>query len=76
MDVSTYIFASWVLSGGAGGQDSYKSGGGGGGLLVNDEGPTASKYQGAGYGGGGSGYTKYNSDYGEGMSGLILLEIN
>ena len=74
MDVSTYIFASWVLSGGEGGQGFDKYGGGGGGLLVNDEGPTASKYQGAGYGGGGSGYGY--SGYREGMSGLILLEIN
>ena len=74
MDVSTYIFASWVLSGGEGGQGIDKYGGGGGGLLVNDEGPTASKYQGAGYGGGGSGYGY--SGYREGMSGLILLEIN
>ena len=76
-DVSTFTFATWVLSGGKGGlASSYGvpeyGGGGGGGLLVNGEGPTASQYQGAGYGGGGNGY----SDFEEGLSGLILLEIN
>ena len=40
--------------------------------MVNDEGPTVSQYQGAGYGGGGNGY----SDYEPGLPGLILLEIN
>ena len=35
-------------------------------------GPQASQYQGQGYGGGGSGY----GSYGEGLPGLILLEVS
>ena len=45
---------------------------GGGGLMVDGTGPEASKYQGQGYGGGANG----NAAYGDGLQGLILLEIN
>ena len=41
-------------------------------MLVDGAGPQASQYQGQGYGGGGNGYP----DYGDGLPGLILLEIN
>ena len=50
----------------------YYLGGGGGGLMVDGTGPESSNYQGQGFGGGGNGYT----DYGDGLPGLILLEIN
>ena len=40
-------------------------------MLVDGAGPQASQYQGQGYGGGGNGYI-----YGDGLPGLILLEVN
>ena len=39
--------------------------------MVDGSGPEASKYQGQGFGGGGNGYY----GYGDGLPGLILLEI-
>ena len=72
-DVSLYTFTTWSLTPGAGGRVfSYYGGGGGGGVMVDGAGPEASQYQGQGYGGGGNGYP----DYGDGLPGLILLEIN
>ena len=53
-------------------EDSLFTGGGGGGVLVNGQGPQPSPYQGQGYGGGGNGY----NSYGDGMPGVILIEIN
>ena len=72
-DVSLYTFTTWSLAPGAGGEVYYLFyGGGGGGVMVDGAGPEASQYQGQGYGGGGNGYP----DYGDGLPGLILLEIN
>ena len=73
-DVSLYSFTTWSLTPGDGGQayHGHYYGGGGGGVLVNGAGPQASQYQGQGYGGGSSGW----SFYGEGLPGLILLEVN
>ena len=43
--------------------------------MVDGTGPEASKYQGQGYGGGASGY--YDGlQGGDGLQGLILMEIN
>ena len=73
-DVSLYTFTTWSLTPGDGGQAYHGRyyGGGGGGVLVDGAGPQASQYQGQGYGGGSSGW----SFYGEGLPGLILLEVN
>ena len=74
-DVSLYTFRSWLLTPGSGGQPNCADswfGGGGGGLMVDGTGPEASTYQGQGYGGGANG----NAAYGDGLQGLILLEIN
>ena len=70
-DVSLYTFTSWTLAPGAGGSNNGGGGGGGGGVLVNGEGPERSVYQGQGFGGGGNGY----SGYGDGLQGVILLEV-
>ena len=76
-DISAYTFSAWTLTPGAGGRyyhDSYYDeyyGGGGGGVLISGAGPDGSDYQGEGYGGGASGW----SDYGDGLQGVILLEI-
>ena len=40
--------------------------------MVDGTGPEASTYQGQGYGGGANG----NAAYGDGLQGLILLEVN
>ena len=70
-DVSLYTFITWSLGPGAGGQHyGNYGGGGGGGLMVDGAGPQVSIYQGAGFGGGGSG------DTGVGLQGVILMEIN
>ena len=71
-DISSFTFTAWNIDAGAGGDVSYYLGGGGGGLLVDGQGPKCSRYQGQGYGGGGSGW----SNYGDGLQGLILIEIN
>ena len=76
-DVSSFTFTAWNIEAGAGGEvlhssSGYGYGGGGGGVLVNGEGPQTSPYKGQGYGGGGSGYYSY----GDGMPGVILVEIN
>ena len=42
---------------------------GGGGVLVNNVGPNSGKYQGEGYGGGGSEYI------GHGLQGMVLIEV-
>ena len=44
--------------------------------MVDGSGPEASSYQGRGFGGGGSGYNYGVAEYGDGLQGLILLEIN
>ena len=76
-DVSLYTFRTWLLTPGSGGQPYYAGGGyfggGGGGIMVDGSGPEASSYQGQGFGGGGNGN---GYDYGDGLPGLILLEIN
>ena len=72
VDVSTFTFASWVLSGGEGGEANGYIGGGGGGLLVNNEGPWGNQHKGAGYGAGGGG-AAFSED---GQPGLVLIEIN
>ena len=41
-------------------------------LMVDGSGPEANQYQGQGFGGGANG----NSNFGDGLQGLILLEIN
>ena len=40
--------------------------------MVDGSGPEANQYQGQGFGGGANG----NSNFGDGLQGLILLEIN
>ena len=70
-DISFYTFTSWTLAPGAGGSNNGGGGGGGGGVLVNGVGPERSVYQGQGFGGGGNGY----SGYGDGLQGVILLEV-
>ena len=71
--LALYTFTTWSLTPGAGGQHYGNGGGGGGGLLVDGAGPQLSSYQGQGYGGGGMGHYY---DYGEGLPGLILIEVN
>ena len=74
-DIGEYIFDTWRLSPGAGG-DFYIGtgtlfyGGGGGGVMVSGAGPEASQYHGQGYGGGGNSH-----EYREGLQGVILLEV-
>ena len=78
-DISAYTFSAWTLTPGAGGRyyhDSYYDvyyGGGGGGVLISGAGPDGSIYQGEGYGGGASGYRE--SIIGDGLQGVILMEI-
>ena len=43
--------------------------------MVDGVGPQGSSYQGTGYGGGGSGLSDYE-DYGDGLQGVILMEIH
>ena len=75
-DVSSFTFISWNIKAGAGGEVVHSSSGygygGGGGGVMNGQGPQSSPYKGQGYGGGGSGFYSY----GDGMSGVILTEIN
>ena len=82
-DVSSYKFDNYVLTPGAGGEwfndAGFYVGGGGGGVMVNGQGPEASKHQGQGYGGGGGLHTV---DFGEGseyiregLQGVIILEL-
>ena len=75
-DVTKFKFKHWDLSPGDAGQYYKKNkylAGGGGGVLVNGDGPTRpSVYQGSGYGGGGSGYSKYPY----GLPGVILMEVD
>ena len=78
-DISAYTFSAWTLTPGAGGRGTRVSegtsghyyGGGGGGVVISGAGPDGSDYQGEGYGGGASGY----GYYGDGLQGVILLEI-
>ena len=78
-DIREYIFTTWTLTPGDGGsfvEDGWHSysGGGGGGVLVDGEGPQETTgVRGQGYGGGGNGY--YGVWYGEGLQGVVLLEI-
>ena len=89
-DISHYSFSTWTLAPGPEGAAYFYCpscpiqvprayyGGGGGGVLINRAGPEASRYQGQGYGGGGSGWRVSYGDvnYGDGLPGVILLEIN
>ena len=77
-NISSYVFNSWSLSPGKWGNHYWYSyagnhnyfGGGGGGVLVNEEGPFPSVFQGQGYGGGSNGYF----EFGNGLPGVILIE--
>ena len=74
-DIRDYIFDTWTLSPGAGGEfyigtGTLFYGGGGGGVMVSGVGPEASQYHGQGYGGGGNSHEAR-----EGLQGIILLEI-
>ena len=71
-DISTISLEHNILSPGSGGSHA-DYGGGGGGVLVNNVGPNSGKYQGEGYGGGGSqsGYSE-----GHGLQGMVLIEAN
>ena len=75
MKIEELYLRSWSLSSGAGGEYYYHHdgyhGGGGGGVLVDGAGPEASAYHGQGFGGGGNGY--YN--YGDGLQGVVMIEI-
>ena len=79
-NIPKYFFRTWSLGAGAGGQHFYSTsdngfgGGGGGGVMVDGAGPQGSRYQGAGYGGGGSGLA--TSSHGDGLQGVILIELN
>ena len=73
-DIREYVFTTWTLTPGAGGVHYNSSrclGGGGGGVMVDGTGPHTDQYKGQGYGGGGNGKT----GAGNGLQGLILLEI-
>ena len=77
-DVSSFTFTAWNIEAGVGGEvyltidGYYYGGGGGGGVLVNGQGPQPSSYHGQGYGGGGNGI---GAPYGDGMPGVILIEV-
>ena len=75
MKMEELYLRSWSLSSGPGGEYYYHHdgyhGGGGGGVLVDGAGPEASAYHGQGFGGGGNGY--YN--YGDGLQGVVMIEI-
>ena len=73
VDVSSFNLNAWDIGPGAGGERYIMQGGGGGGVLVDGKGPQGyTSHQGQGYGGGASGL----SNYGDGLPGVILMEIN
>ena len=77
-DIREYVFKTWTLTPGAGGEDQgcfiNQCGGGGGGVLVDGAGPDSdySYYRGRGYGGGGNGGYEFYF----GLPGIVLLEIS
>ena len=74
-EVATYTFSAWVITPGDRGNHTANGGGGGsGGVLVDGVGPLASVYQGQGYGGGGNGFVSSETNYGDGLQGVILIE--